>query len=865
MLKPLIWGSQAPEWEAEDAEDEVGVPGWQRSSQNSTASAVPKQEHQPQPASSSLRGTYDVNRKGLAGPLSVNDPQLLEPPTHRLRFTNSESFFNIASPFGPPGASNTWSLSRRDAPEHVHLLLRALMAAHDYAGAARALATLHRLHSLFDPDVYRYTVALLRLAGDHQKTSMYFRKILGKRLLAGVFAPKGGSVQGSVRGRATAHDFLAYLADRQEFDEALDISQQNLLQGGSFLSHGPFKQDPSLKAHGAVLRLFVALLEHQACRSRHETSDGTSSAADPPAPPAGDAAAATGRRRPPPLIPGLQDPLSLVGRLRACWVDCAAGAAGGSRQARALEHLRDKSTAAATPPPPPRPGTIWDHLYGADPPWAPTDFVAARGRVVGSGLADNGRAGVGGALGGQAMGDGGGGDRGGLSALGSYSPHPLLRGVDAELWEETVLDPDAEPLLLAPGGDGGGRGQDGGIWCSDDEDCCSASDDESALLQERARLASRGTGGCVYFSPPGGEDGVFRRRQKRRGEERGAARTSSRRPFFETMTVAGIVLEGTAETQAAGPEEGDHARDPEVTGREVEDGSGGGRLRQGGGDAAAAAAAAAATATATRQSHVVEKVLVNAAGGEAEGGSSEDDEGVASRATKRRRRQGASAEQGASGGIPGSSGRGRNRSNRRDLESEDDDNEPDDDYEPEAPGVARPSPANLKVERNDGDQDSEEEADEDYMTAPGLREAEAPLGPPTGTDAAATRLSETVSVKLPVEAAAWLLADKCCVAAHMFGPQHRYCLRAIGRLCREDVREAACPARAALRSQGFRLQLSLTRLAADNVRGEAAKEGKASVAWGLPDAPPAAQHVLPFDSYVPEPFGSLAAADDSSN
>lgn len=48
-------------------------------------------------------------------------------------------------------------------------------------------------------------------------------------------------------------------------------------------------------------------------------------------------------------------------------------------------------------------------------------------------------------------------------------------------------------------------------------------------------------------------------------------------------------------------------------------------------------------------------------------------------------------------------------------------------------------------------------------------------------------------------AAAWLLADKCCVAAHLFGPQHRYCLRAIGRLCREDVREAARPARAALR------------------------------------------------------------------
>lgn len=48
-------------------------------------------------------------------------------------------------------------------------------------------------------------------------------------------------------------------------------------------------------------------------------------------------------------------------------------------------------------------------------------------------------------------------------------------------------------------------------------------------------------------------------------------------------------------------------------------------------------------------------------------------------------------------------------------------------------------------------------------------------------------------------AAVWLLADKCLVAAHVFGPQHRYCLRAIGRLCREDLREAARPARAALR------------------------------------------------------------------
>lgn len=112
----------------------------------------------------------------------MNDPQL-EPPENSNdnesnnktggrrrsdRFILSESFFNIASPFGPFGAGNEWRVLPRDAPEHVHRLLRALVAAQDYAGAARALATLHRLHSSFDPDVYRYTVALLRLAGDHQ-------------------------------------------------------------------------------------------------------------------------------------------------------------------------------------------------------------------------------------------------------------------------------------------------------------------------------------------------------------------------------------------------------------------------------------------------------------------------------------------------------------------------------------------------------------------------------------------------------------------------------------------------------------------------------------------------------------------------
>lgn len=48
--------------------------------------------------------------------------------------------------------------------------------------------------------------------------------------------------------------------------------------------------------------------------------------------------------------------------------------------------------------------------------------------------------------------------------------------------------------------------------------------------------------------------------------------------------------------------------------------------------------------------------------------------------------------------------------------------------------------------------------------------------------------------------AVWLLANKCCVAAHVFGPAHPYCLAAIGRLCRDDVREVARPARHVLRT-----------------------------------------------------------------
>ena len=169
-----------------DEEAERG-PASQQASQNSTTAAAarafkqePSQDyhhhhhHNPtaaSPPSASLprpRGNYDPARgSALLGPLSVNDPQL-EPHDTGDRFILSESFLNIASPFGPFGASNEWRILQKDAPEHVHRLLRALVAAQDFAGAARALATLHRLHSAFDPDVYRFTVALLRLSGNHQ-------------------------------------------------------------------------------------------------------------------------------------------------------------------------------------------------------------------------------------------------------------------------------------------------------------------------------------------------------------------------------------------------------------------------------------------------------------------------------------------------------------------------------------------------------------------------------------------------------------------------------------------------------------------------------------------------------------------------
>lgn len=56
----------------------------------------------------------------------------------------------------------------------------------------------------------------------------------------------------------------------------------------------------------------------------------------------------------------------------------------------------------------------------------------------------------------------------------------------------------------------------------------------------------------------------------------------------------------------------------------------------------------------------------------------------------------------------------------------------------------------VQVDPDDAGSDSNEEGDADGVT-PSLRETAAPLGPPVGADAAATRLSETICIKLPEE------------------------------------------------------------------------------------------------------------------
>lgn len=138
---------------------------------------------------SSLRAKYTLRRGGpRAGPLSVNDPELAV-PHDGFNPLLSEGFFALPSPLAPEGVGKEWRVKFRDAVVHVHLLLRAMLAGQDYAGAARSLAVLHRLHGAFDPDVYRYTVALLRLSGDH---TVYYEDFIGVCFLGMYFLPEAG-------------------------------------------------------------------------------------------------------------------------------------------------------------------------------------------------------------------------------------------------------------------------------------------------------------------------------------------------------------------------------------------------------------------------------------------------------------------------------------------------------------------------------------------------------------------------------------------------------------------------------------------------------------------------------------------------
>lgn len=147
------------------------------------------------------------------------------------------------------------------------------------------------------------------------------------------------------------------------------------------------------------------------------------------------------------------------------------GGGGGLKRPRSTTTAAT-AAAGAAPPPPPRPGTIWDHLYGADPPWAPTDFACLE---QGGGFIPGGGGGCGyiDGVGGVLEETEGAGELTGseLPGLGS-SPHRLLRGVDRQLWAETLLDPGGEPLLLtkttrAAAGRGGEAAveEEAETWC----------------------------------------------------------------------------------------------------------------------------------------------------------------------------------------------------------------------------------------------------------------------------------------------------------------------------------------------------------------------------------------------------------------
>ena len=104
-----------------------------------------------------------------------------------------------------------------------------------------------------------------------------------------------------------------------------NVRAQDMLHASGFMNSGAFKNDPLLKAHGAILRLFAGLLEHE------NASVGCV-----------DIEAGG-----PPRIPGLQDPFALIERLRACRRGYRSGDAAGEEaqievgaRARAWDHLR---------------------------------------------------------------------------------------------------------------------------------------------------------------------------------------------------------------------------------------------------------------------------------------------------------------------------------------------------------------------------------------------------------------------------------------------------------------------------------------------------------------------------------------------
>eukprot|EP00904_Undaria_pinnatifida_P003845 jgi/Undpi1/13461/HiC_scaffold_8.g03120.m1 len=424
---------------------------------------------------------------------------------------------------------------------------------------------------------------------------------------------------------------------------------------------------------------------------------------------------------------------------------------------------------------PPRPGTVWDHIYGMDPPWAPTDF--------------------------QRRGGGGGWDRGegewrgeaGRGLPGPPTPHPLLGGLDKELWDDVVLDPGGDPLLAAVSAVRAaavprrqkGTEEDGEVWCSDDEDC--VLDDETEALEEGARLASKGTGGLLYYPSPAVEEGLdFGSGTGGGGEGRtwqslmtGARPTMTPDDPAERDRVA-----ASAEKNEALPEGG---------------GGGGGEGEGGGGVAAAAA---------PKREFVLGETREGAASG-------------AGRRPKKRVREEVDTTPVGNKRMGGRGGAVRTEGGREEGPLRGD-------FRQRVRNGRRVKGEETQSE-GDGEGDEEDaDADDDEEEGAGvLREAGAPL------------------------AAVWLLADKCSVAAQLFGPQHRYCLRAINRLCRQDVREVARPVRAALRRRGFRLQLSLLRAAANDARAAAAAaDGEEGAAWGLPTFP--GQKAVPLDSYVPE-------------